>query len=78
MHTHVQDTPRAPIRNRPIANRPFLTVGEAARRAYVGNNAMRSWCERGIVRATWVVSHWRIDPADLDRVLAGTDGPPTR
>ena len=74
MHTQTaQDTSRA-VRNR----RPFLTVGEAARRAYVGSNAMRSWCERGIVRATWVVSHWRIDPDDLDRVLAGTDGPPTR
>ena len=51
--------------------RPYLTPADAAEIADVGEHAVREWCMSIPGLAAKVVGRWRIDPAALDRVLAG-------
>jgi len=51
--------------------RAFLTCVEAAELADCSAEAIRRWCDTGILPARKIVGRWRIDPADLDRLLYG-------
>ena len=62
-------------RNPTTTLRPFLTVGEAAAKAYVVPSTIRAWIEADILKATRVVTRWRIDPQALDELLKGASYP---
>ena len=53
------------------ASKTYLTTSEAARVAGVTPQAVLRWCQRIPGLATRVVGRWRVDPAVLNRVLAG-------
>jgi excisionase family DNA binding protein len=57
--------------------RAFLTCAQAAERADCSAEAIRRWCDTGILQARKVVGRWRIDPSDLDRLLHGDEPHPS-
>lgn len=53
----------------------FLDTSQAAARAGVHRQTAMRWAEAGVVRAIKVVGRWRIDAADLERLLHGEPPP---
>lgn len=51
------------------ARRSYLSPAEAAKLAGVDPGTIRTWCERGAVRATFIVGRWRVDAGDLRELL---------
>lgn len=62
--------PRKPTAARP-RTKSFLTVGEAADKADVATSTIRAWINAEILKATRVVTRWRVDPQALDELLRG-------
>ena len=54
-----------------MSDRPFLTPPQAAPLAGVTRQCVTTWCRRYPGLARRVAGRWRIDPAVLDRLLAG-------
>lgn len=56
-----------------------LTVRQAAERLGIGYSTLKHWIYRGSVRTTRTAGgHHRIAEAEVERLLARTDGPPAR
>ena len=56
-----------------------LTVRQAAERLGIGYSTLKHWIYRGSVRTTRTAGgHHRIAEAEVERLLARTDRPPTR
>lgn len=62
-------TPRWAAERAPLAERPTLTVGEAARVLGVRPAVVRRWCRTGRLQAEHVRWRWVIRREDLERLL---------
>ncbi len=56
----------------------YISTAEAAQRAGVAGDTIRSWIARGVLEGTRPpgTKGWRIRPADLQAVLAGGESTP--
>jgi len=66
---------RAPVRRSAV---DWITTTEAGRRANASKASIVRWVSGGALAGYKVVGRWRIDPADLDRLLAGQEADPAQ
>jgi hypothetical protein len=62
---------RAPVRRTPA----YITPAAAAAVADVSTASVVRWCQEGTLLARKIVGRWRVDAADLTRLLNGDDPP---
>jgi hypothetical protein len=51
----------------------WISTTEAGRRAKASKASIVRWVVVGLLSGHKVVGRWRVDPADLDRLLAGQE-----